>query len=203
MREKILGFIASLFIRLLGLTFRYKLVFKHEKDKEMFFKAIKRKSLDQNSPILLAFFHQDELALIPYFQNKYFSVLVSHSKDGEIMTNAIKRLGIEAVRGSSSRGAVAGLIASIKKVKDGYNFALAVDGPKGPIYEVKEGICAIQKKTMIPIAPIRAHVSRAYIFEKAWNKAKLPYPFAKIEIHIAQIASDYTTESLQKSLKTL
>src|SRR5690606_19422694 len=127
---KIFGLMASLFIRFLGLTFRYKLIFKNEGDKEFFLKATKRKTLKENSQILIAFFHQDELALIPYFKNKYFSVLVSHSKDGQIMTNAIKRLGIEAVRGSSSRGAVAGLIASIKKVNEGYNFALAVDGPK-------------------------------------------------------------------------
>src|SRR5690606_11137684 len=109
MREKIFGLMASLFIRFLGLTFRYKLIFKNEGDKEFFLKATKRKTLKENSQILIAFFHQDELALIPYFKNKYFSVLVSHSKDGQIMTNAIKRLGIEAVRGSSSRGAVAGL----------------------------------------------------------------------------------------------
>ena len=118
------------------------------------------------------------------------------------MTNAIESLGIHTVRGSSSRGAVAGLIAAIRKVKEGYNFALAVDGPKGPIYEVKEGICAIQTKSQFPIAPIRAHVDRAFIFEKAWNKAKLPKPFAKIIIVVGPI-TDYNTSSLQTSLRSL
>lgn len=202
MREKLLGLFASLFIRLLGLTYRYELVFQNESDKAFFYNAIKRKKLSSEKPLLIAFFHQDELCFIPFFKNKFFSVLVSHSKDGQIMTNAISRLGIEAVRGSSSRGAVAGLIASIKKVQEGYNFALAVDGPKGPIYVVKEGICAIQKKTSAPIAPIRAIVSDAFIFEKAWNKAKLAKPFSKIKIVIGPLGQ-YTTESLQSTLSGL
>lgn len=185
MREKCLGFIAFAFIRLLGLTFKYRLHFASKADENFFFECFNQKKPTQQSRYLLAFFHQDELCLLNFFRKRNMAVLVSISKDGEIMTNAAKRLGYLPVRGSSSKKAISGLIASIRKVKQGYKMAFAVDGPRGPIYKVKEGICAISHKTNVPIIPVRAICNRQKIFEKSWNKAKLPKPFATIDLHFA------------------
>lgn len=198
MKQKILGFLAFLFIRLLKLTLRYEFMFSKEEDKLLFDQALKKQE-----NILISFFHQDELCLLPYFTHKNFSVMVSHSKDGEIMATAIKLLGFIPVRGSSSRGAVSALIASIKKVKEGYNFALAVDGPRGPIFKVKEGIISIQNKTLKPIFPLRAQATNAYIFKKSWNKAKLPRPFSKIKVFVGPSSSEYATNTLEQILQSL
>lgn len=202
MKVKILAFIASILLRVLRLTYRYKLVFNSDEQREKFQSYIKAKKPNFENSFLLAFFHQDELALIPYFKNTGFSVLVSLSKDGEIMTQASSRLGYIPVRGSSSRGAVAGLIAAIKKVKEGYNFAFAVDGPRGPIFKVKEGICAVSKKTGRPILPVRAHITNQFIFEKSWNKAKFPKPFTTITLKFADFDL-YTKEDLENTLLKL
>lgn len=202
MKIKIIALLASILLRTLRLTYRYKLQFESEEEKEKFNKYINAKKPSFEESFLLAFFHQDELALIPYFKHTGFSVLVSLSKDGEIMTQASSRLGYTPVRGSSSRGAVAGLIAAIKKVKEGYNFAFAVDGPRGPIFKVKEGICAVSKKTGRPILPIRAHIDNQFIFEKSWNKAKFPKPFTKITLKFAKF-DHYTSEELEKTLLEL
>jgi len=184
------------------MTIRYKLEFKNEEDKILFSKYLQTKKPNFENSFLLAFFHQDELALIPYFKHTGFAVLVSLSKDGEIMSQASTHLGYLPVRGSSSRGAVAGLIASIKKVKEGYNFAFAVDGPRGPIFKVKEGICAVSKKTNRPILPVRAHISNQYIFEKSWNKAKLPKPFTTITLKFGSF-SYYQSQELEEALLEL
>ena len=77
--------------------------------------------------------------------------------------------------------------------------ALAVDGPRGPIYKVKEGICAISKKTNTPIIPLCAKPKNVKIFEKSWNKAKLALPFTKIEIHFGEFKV-YSTEELEMEL---
>ncbi len=202
MKIKILGLFASIFLRLLRLTYRYKLVFPNDTVKKQYFDYIEANKPDIERSFLLAFFHQDELCLVPYYKNTGFSVLVSLSKDGEIMTQASQRLGYYPVRGSSSRGAVAGLIAAIRKVKEGYNFAFAVDGPRGPIYKVKEGICAVSKKTGRSILPVRCHVDNAYIFENSWNKAKLPKPFTKITMKFGHFKI-YDSESLEQALLRL
>lgn len=202
MKQKVLGFIAYLLIRVIGTTMRYQLHFKSDEDKEYFEKCFHTKKPNQEGRYLLAFFHQDELCIMNYWRNKRMSVLVSVSKDGEIMNNTASFLGYEPVRGSSSRKAVAGLIAAIKKVKAGHDMAFAVDGPRGPIYEVKEGICAVSKKTDVKIIPIRAIASKQKIFEKSWNQAKFPKPFSKMDIYFGP-AKNYSREELEIELKSL
>lgn len=202
MKIKLLGLIASIFLRILRLTYRYKLVFPNDETKALYQDYSKTKKPNFEKSFLLAFFHQDELCLVPYYKNTGFSVLVSLSKDGEIMAQASQRLGYRPVRGSSSRGAIAGLIAAIKKVKEGWNFAFAVDGPRGPIYKVKEGICAVSKKTNRPILPVRCKVNNAYIFERSWNKAKLPKPFTTITLNFGEFKV-YDSQSLEKTLLSL
>ncbi len=202
MKQKLIGLVAAYIFKILRLTYRYELIFKKESDKDLFKRLIHTKKPDINNNAVIAFFHQDELCMLPYFMHKKISILVSLSKDGQIMTEATTRMGYIPVRGSSSRGAVAGLIASIKKVKDGYSNAIAVDGPKGPIYKVKDGVVAISKKTQRPIIPLRSYPSKAKTFENAWNKAKLAYPFSKIEIIVGEIKM-YEKEDLEIMLQSL
>lgn len=186
-------------MKLIRLTCRYRLVFEDNSDEEYFWSVYKRKN---NNQYVLAFFHQDELCLIPYFQKTKLGVLVSLSKDGSLMSQLASKLGYITARGSSSRGAVAGLLAAIKKVKEGYSFSMAVDGPRGPIFKVKEGVIAISKKTNVPILPVRAKTYKAKTFDKSWNKAKLPLPFSKIELRIGKIKF-YETKELEEKLNAL
>jgi lysophospholipid acyltransferase (LPLAT)-like uncharacterized protein len=202
MKPKILGFIAFLIIRIIGMTMNYRLHFKNKEDEEYFRKCFNAKKPDKDGQYLLAFFHQDELCVMNYFRKQRMSVLVSISKDGEIMNNTANFLGYSPVRGSSSKKAISGLIAAIRKVKDGYNMAFAVDGPRGPIYKVKDGICAISKKTNVKIIPMRAYASKQHIFEKSWNKAKFPKPFTNMDIFIGTPAV-YETQDLENELLSL
>lgn len=202
MKEKILGLIAGYLLKHYYLIFiRFEERFENPRDKEKFFKAFE-KPIPKKDKLIIAFFHQDELALIPYFINKNIAVLVSPSKDGEIMCSAIDYLGYQSVRGSSNKKPVAGLLAAIKKTLKGYNFAMAVDGPKGPIYKVKEGVIKISEKAQTQIIPIRAELSRFYLFKKAWNQARLPMPFSKVIVHIGSI-DFYTKETLEEKIISL
>ncbi len=198
MKEKILITLATFIIKFLGLTCRFKLVFPDSKTEEQF----KRSFYENKEQFLLGFFHQDELCLLPFFQKSKMAVLISLSKDGEIMKGLSENLGFETVRGSSSKGAARGLLAAIKKVKEGFHFAIAVDGPRGPIYKVKEGLPAISRKTQVPILPARAYPTKAKIFEKSWNKAKLPIPFSTIEIRFGELEV-YDSQSLENKLVSL
>ena len=202
MREKILGFIAFLMIRFLGMTFRYRLSFAHEEDKEYFYRCFPKSDEKRNANYLLAFLHQDELNYLNFFRGGNTHVMVSLSKDGEIMTNAIKYLGYGTVRGSSSRKAVSALIAALKKVQAGTPMAFAVDGPRGPRYKVKGGICQISQKTQVPIIPLGSIVSRKKVFEKSWSKSIFALPFARVEIIIGKIKV-YTPEELERELITI
>jgi lysophospholipid acyltransferase (LPLAT)-like uncharacterized protein len=202
MKQKILGLIAFLFLRTLSSTWRYRVQF-NEEDTDFFKNKFKKRCPDFESQYVLAFFHQDELSLIPFFRGTQMTVLISASKDGEIMNMNAKLFGYDTVRGSSSRKAVAGLIAAIKRVKQGYKMTMAVDGPRGPIYKVKDGALAISKKAEIPILAVRAFPAQYKCFEKSWNKAKLPKPFSKIDVVFAKLKNYHSNQELEDQLLAL
>ena len=126
--------------------------------------------------VCFAHWHGDELALIPHFGKWGTTLLVSHSKDGEIMAKGAKWLGYKITRGSSTRGAVGGLIALIRAVRSGNSTTLAVDGPAGPRGICKPGIVRLAQKTGIPIFPVGVATTWKYVFDKSWNKVYLPLP---------------------------
>lgn len=139
-------------------------------------KIIISKKMKDYPVFCIAHWHGDELALITHFRKWELTLLVSLSKDGEIMAKGAKWLGYKITRGSSTRGAVGGLIALIKAVRSGNNAVLAVDGPTGPRGVCKPGIVRLAQKTGVPLFPVGVATKRKYVFEKAWNKVYLPLP---------------------------
>ena len=141
-----------------------------------------KKFIKNREPVIFAHWHGDELVLVPYYSYRNLSVLASLSKDGTIMARTLSLLGYQVFRGSSSRGGARGLIGLIRAVKQGSQAALAVDGPKGPIYEVKPGIIELAAKTGVPILPLRCFASHAWFIPRAWNKSYVPKAFSKVTV---------------------
>lgn len=136
----------------------------------------------EGKPCIYAHWHGDELVLIGYYSYRRLAVLSSLSKDGSIMAQTLTFLGYKVFRGSSSRGGARGLLGLIGAVKDGSQSALAVDGPKGPIYEVKPGVVKLAMKTGMPIVPVRTRAQSAWKIPRAWNRSYVPKPFSRVEV---------------------
>jgi len=200
--QKFAGLLAGFVFKAYSSTFRYKILFENEGDRTLFFKALSNTTPNINTNLIYACFHQDDLSCLPYFSNAKICILISQSKDGQILASAVEYMGYQTVRGSSHRGGVAGLLAGMKKVLEGHQMTIAVDGPKGPIYKVKEGITAISQKAKRPIVPVRAYPKKKFIFKKSWNKATLPLPFTEIIIKIGKI-DFYETQALEQTLRSL
>lgn len=137
-------------------------------------------------PCIYAHWHGDELVLVGYYSFRRLAVLSSLSNDGSLMAKTLGLLGYQVFRGSSSRGGARGLIGLIRAVKEGCQAALAVDGPKGPIYQVKPGVVELAFRTERPIVPVRTRCDRAWYVPRAWNKTYLPKPFARIEVEYGE-----------------
>lgn len=134
-------------------------------------------------PSVYAHWHGDELVLIGAYVNKAHAVMVSRSRDGERLRKMLGWLGYHIVRGSSSRGGAGGLKGLVDAVaKEGHSASLAVDGPRGPVYEVKPGIIKLAQATRRPLIPGAAACSKRITFHKAWNKCFLPLPFARAAV---------------------
>lgn len=173
-RKYFLGLIVWLFFKSLSSTWRVKI----EEPQAM------KDFIANGQPLVLAHWHGDEVALI-YLVSRYrIATITSTSKDGEMMNTVIRLLGGKTSRGSSTRGAINALKGLIRIVKsEKRNSSFAVDGPKGPIYKIKPGVFELSRLMKSPIFAAGVSCDRAWIFHKAWNKAYLPKPFAKIHIH--------------------
>lgn len=126
-----------------------------------------------------AHWHGDDLALLPWFGRIHAALLISHSEDGEMLARGARYLGYHVVRGSSSRGGAAGLMAMIKATREGYRGAFAVDGPQGPRHECKPGIVRLTQKSGVALIPVGVAAHRKYTFERSWTKSFLPLPFSR------------------------
>lgn len=189
-RKYILGFLAWLIYRSLSLTWRVT-VNEPESMKQF---------LQGRQPIILAHWHGDELPLAAWIGHYRIATIASTSKDGEMMNTMIYLLGGVTTRGSSTRGAVNALKGLIRLVRDEKrNTSFAVDGPKGPIYQVKPGVFEVSRLMNCPIFAAGIACDRKWVFEKAWNKAFLPKPFARIYIQWAGPVGPITKEQDPRS----
>ncbi|HXH32014.1 MAG TPA: DUF374 domain-containing protein [Bacteriovoracaceae bacterium] len=200
--QRFAGLLAGFLYKIYSSTYRYEIQFEDPADKKIFFRDLSTTQASVGTNLIYACFHQDDLICLPYFSMKNICILISRSKDGQILASAVEHMGYQTVRGSSHRGGVAGLLAGMKKVIAGHSLTIAVDGPKGPIYKVKDGITAVSEKSKRPIVPLRGYPEWKVVFKKSWNKATLPLPLTKIVIKIGKI-DFYSTEGLEKKMRAL
>ena len=138
--------------------------------------------LKKNKGVILSHFHGDEIVLISLAKHYKIATMTSTSKDGEMMNTALKLLGAKTSRGSSTRGGVSALKGLIRLSKLGHNCSFAVDGPKGPLFEIKPGVFELSRLTQANIYTCGVSCNQAWHFLRSWNKTFFPKPFAKINV---------------------
>lgn len=141
-------------------------------------------SLDRASPEpwVLAFWHGQQFALYGWPRRRSTVALVSRSADGELLSRAFSVLGIDAVRGSTSRGAARGLAAMIRRLRRGQDAAFAVDGPRGPRGRVQPGAWAATRHTGGVLVPMAAACASKWTAWRSWDRFELPRPFSRVAV---------------------
>ncbi|MBI5201450.1 MAG: lysophospholipid acyltransferase family protein [Elusimicrobia bacterium] len=128
---------------------------------------------------IYAFWHQRQVLLTYTHRGDGAHILVSRSKDGEIIAKVMALSGINAVRGSSSRGAAAATRELLELATEGRVIGFTPDGPKGPARQVKNGVLYLAKESGLPILPLASASSRKLEFARSWDRFQIPLPFAK------------------------
>jgi lysophospholipid acyltransferase (LPLAT)-like uncharacterized protein len=133
-----------------------------------------RNYLAGDKPALFASYHGRMFGMLQLVQRReQISILISDSRDGEIISRALTNLGFTINRGSSKRGAVKGGIQVVKSALSGRHQVLMVDGPRGPIYDVKSGIIRLAAMTGLPIIPFVCS-GKYYVQMWGWDKFIAP-----------------------------
>lgn len=134
---------------------------------------------------IVSFWHNRLLMLPLVAAGQPICIMVSHHRDGEIATNLLGAWGVTTVRGSASRGAVAGFLRLVAAYREGHNVAVLPDGPRGPRYVAKPGVVRLAKAVGSPIFPISYAADRVARL-RSWDGLMIPLPFARVRIAIGE-----------------
>jgi lysophospholipid acyltransferase (LPLAT)-like uncharacterized protein len=105
-------------------------------------------------------------------------VLASQHRDGQVIGEAVKHLGLGLVSGSSSRGGAAGLRALTKALASDMHVALTPDGPRGPRRVCAPGVAQLAALSGAQVMACGAYIKRARTL-RSWDQMRLPGPFSR------------------------
>ncbi|WP_309387355.1 lysophospholipid acyltransferase family protein [Cerasicoccus frondis] len=127
--------------------------------------------------------------------------LISASKDGAWLAAFFEKIGIRAIRGSSSWRGMQALRESLKVLDEG-DLGITPDGPRGPCYDFKSGAALIARKTDCPVVLLSLNYGRSKRLG-SWDRFYLPWPFTKVELlgRRADIKTSGPLEPLAEELK--
>jgi lysophospholipid acyltransferase (LPLAT)-like uncharacterized protein len=133
---------------------------------------------DKRESMVFSFWH-DQLLLMPMaYSGPGAQILISSSKDGELIARTIKYLGYDAVRGSSSRGGRSAFRELLNLSRQPVDIVVTPDGPRGPRHQIKDGILQLARLGGRAIVPVAFVCSKGHRFS-SWDRFLLPYPFGR------------------------
>jgi Kdo2-lipid IVA 3' secondary acyltransferase len=129
-----------------------------------------------------------------FFPGREISAVVSLSGDGQILSDALDRLGFRLIRGSSSRGKeVVRRNIGVALVNRGV-VAVTPDGPRGPQHRFKYGTLRLAAQHHAPVVFPEIRYSNARSL-KSWDRFEIPMPFSRVKVtlHLVTVP-DFATE---------
>ena len=125
------------------------------------------------------------LVLRRFFPNRPGAALISASRDGDLLTDAIHRFGYEVIRGSSSRLGASAILQLTGELASGRDVVITPDGPRGPAYELGPGIVFLAQKSGASVLPMNLEYSHCWRLG-SWDRFIIPRPFSKVRVLISQ-----------------
>ena len=195
------SFLAAGYVRLVGLTSHWD-IRGEEPVRELF---------RDGRHIIFAFWH-NRFIMMPYcyrhhFRKERIAVIVSQSRDGELVGKFLDRYRFKSIRGSSSRGGRKAMLALLRLLKEDWDAAITPDGPRGPRYQVQDGIITLASMAGLPIVPASYASSLRIVFRKSWDHFRLPLPGSRIRLVFAEPLTagrnmnDMERDNLRKELR--
>lgn len=135
----------------------------------------------QNKPFVFALWHGQMLPLVVRHRSQGVKILISEHRDGELIAQIAQRLGLAAIRGSTSRGAARALLAMCDALQTGHEVAVTPDGPRGPARSFASGAIVAAHRARAPIVGIGVSASRAWHL-RSWDAFMIPKPFSRVTI---------------------
>ena len=155
---------------------------------------------EPSSPVLFAVWHGQSFPLFYWAQHRKLCLIPIETWRGDVIEYLAKKYGYRTVRlleKGTPLERSKNITELIQVIQEGYDSAIAVDGPPRPLisHKAKPGILYLSQKTRMPIVPVGINMKRKFILFRRWDKYEIPLPWSEVEINFGKpfVANEKTT----------
>jgi len=161
---------------------------------------------DAGQPCIVCLWHGRLLmTTFGWQKDRPLKMLISAHRDGKLIANTVKHVGIDHITGSTSKGGTAALRTALRCLKTGEYVGITPDGPRGPRMRISPGVMSLAKLSGVPVVPITFSVKRGKYFS-SWDRFLLAYPFSRGIIQWGEpvtVARDADEDALNEARERL
>lgn len=130
--------------------------------------------------------HGDSYCYYPFLKGKQLNIVTTKNKRGGVISRISKYFGYDVMRLpdlNAGGNYIFQLKSQINKVNNA-NLVLSVDGPEGPLHEIKDFAMIISIFSKRKIIPLTIEIEHFFRLKNRWDALKIPLPFNKIKIKV-------------------
>ena len=129
---------------------------------------IGNENISNVNSFILVTWHGKCLGVMEHFRQRGYHVLISQSRDGDIISNISKKFGYNLFRGSSNRGGKEAMekMYQFFSLNPSGKLVITPDGPTGPEHKVKPGAFQLAQNSRRPVVPVIVDVKKSWKFKK-------------------------------------
>ena len=144
-------------------------------------------NINNINSFILVTWHGKCLGVMEHFRQRNYHVLISQSRDGDIISDISKNFGYNLFRGSSNRGGKDAMekMYQFFSLNPSGKLVITPDGPTGPEHKVKPGAFLLAKNSLRPIVPVIVDAKNSWKF-KNWHTFYFSKPFSKMRVVIGE-----------------
>ncbi len=182
-------------------------------------RAVVETAQREGGPVIVCFWHNRLLLVRNGWpragaRRQKLAILISNSRDGEVVSQTCRTVGFRPIRGSSakqgkSKGVVAAWREALAHIAQGGAVGFTPDGPRGPRMRVQMGAVQLAKRTGAPIVCFAWSQDKRRVVRKSWDRHVVPTPFSKGvmiwggPLRVAKNADDSETERARLALEAM
>ena len=144
---------------------------------------MEREILEKPGRAIYTFWHSQLLVMMYRFRDlKRYTLLISPSKDGDLLASVARGLGYQVVRASSFKKTVPGTRECLRLLKQEEKLVIIADGSRGPRHIAQAGSLQLSRLTGAAIYTLACDARSKYEFP-SWDRLMLPLPFSRVTLN--------------------
>jgi lysophospholipid acyltransferase (LPLAT)-like uncharacterized protein len=157
--------------------------------------------------VIFATWHQATFLMFHLYRHRDTAIFVTSEVRGQVLGKCAEWMGYKTLpiyleRKITMARSTARLVNYLKK---GHDVVIAVDGPLGPLHEVRQGVYYLSRNAKAPIIPVGINAPWRITLAWRWDKYFIPLPFSKVTLSLGKpiMPQDINKVDLKKELERL